>query len=119
MFTWIDRHLKTLLEIWVVLFTILVIYLFVALREEIDHNKTRSQQAKNLALKVQKQQKLIQEGRLHSCQTTYRSFSEILRGFADPKTAKERADLKKFDELVASKVRGCQKQIKAPKKERG
>lgn len=117
MFQWIDRHLKTLLEIWVVLFTILVVYMFVTQREEISHNKTRSNQAKALALKVEKQQKLIQEGRLHSCRTTYKSIGDLLIPLA--KTPKQKKNVPAFKAIIAKKMSGCSKQIKAPKKERG
>lgn len=117
MFKWIDRHLKTILEIWVVLFTILVIYLFVTIRGEISHNKDRAQDAKNLAQKVAHQQKLIQQGRLHSCQTTYRGVGEVVIPFV--RSPRARRIIPRFKKLIEKKVQGCIKQIQAPKKKRG
>jgi hypothetical protein len=55
----------------------------------------------------------IQQSRIASCQQTYRSFREILGPFATPRakqTAQQRAQVDRFNRIIAAKIKGCVKQ---------
>lgn len=59
----------------------------------------------------------IQQSRLESCVTTYNSFHVIFTPFfppADKRTAKQKHDLAKLDNIIAKKIKQCKKQVTPP-----
>jgi hypothetical protein len=102
---------------------LLVSIALVGMTVQIENNRARARENRELAIRVAtqkadvlaRQQRQIQQSRVASCQAQYRSFREILGPFARPskaQTPKEKAQIRRFNAIIAKKVAGCFKQTR-------
>jgi hypothetical protein len=90
-------------QVWVVVFTIVVIWLIRDNNHLGQQNKARISD--------------IQVSRVASCRTTYESFREVFSPFFPPpgkRSPKQARDLKKFNNIIDRKKRKCIRQVQPP-----
>lgn len=89
------------LAVWIVLFTLVGIWAIHNGRSLSDSNKERIAD--------------IQVSRVKSCKRNYESIRQIFQPFFPPpahRTPKQKADLKKFNELIDKRIKQCSIQTK-------
>lgn len=112
----VNKHLKTLLQIWVVLFTIFVLYLWH--QGHANDNKLKHQTTINRQLihRLAENQKAIQRSRYQSCvaniNTVIHAFDPFIPKHDNPNTPRnEVKDFKTFTDGLVKKRNHCKQQV--------
>lgn len=120
---WINRHLVTLLKIWVVLFTLIVIVLLVQGRNRDSKIEVQAQNNRELIVQLKENQKAIQRSRIQSCIASYNTilhaFDPFIPKADDPTTHRnEVQDFKTFRNGLIKKRNRCKTQVAVKKGEK-
>jgi hypothetical protein len=112
----INRHLKTLLQIWVVLFTIFVLYLWNQGHERDKKIAHQTSVNRQLIHRLAENQKAIQRSRQQSCvaniNTVIHAFDPFIPKVDDPNTPRNEVDdFKTFRDGLITKREHCKQQV--------
>lgn len=113
---WINSHLIALLKIWVLIFTALVIFMFVQGRHRDSKIEDQAQQNRALITQLRNNQKAIQRSRIESCIANYNTILHAFDPFVprvdNPATPRNEVDdFKLFRDGLIEKRGHCRQQV--------
>jgi hypothetical protein len=112
----VNKHLKTLLQIWVIFFTIFTLYLWYQGHQTDNKLKQQTTINRSLIQRLAENQRAIQRSRRQSCianiNTVIHAFDPFIPKHDDPNTPRnEVQDFKTFTDSLIKKRNHCGQQV--------